>query len=134
MFVERERLYQYIQPQELEQREAMNPDAVSMAYESAVGRIDSEIGYIYNLRNMLAKEGNDRDQTLLLLVTVFMCITIVGNSIQIAPMLQEEYVNAQKKLKELKDQNSTLLDAEKKDLSESNARIEIVSNRGKYLG
>ena len=134
MFIERDRLYLFIQPQELEQHEAVNPKVVDMAYQSAIGRINSEIGYIYDLPAMLAKEDDERDETLLWLVTVLTCATIVGSSVNIAPLLQDEYINVQKRLQELKSGFSTMLDAEKKDLDTANARAEIVYNNKKFLG
>lgn len=134
MFIERERLYLFVQPQEIEQQEAMNPTVVDMAYQSAIGRINSEIGYIYDLPAMLAKTDTDRDETLLWLVTVLTCAAIVGSSINIAPLLQNEYLSAQSRLQELKAGFSTMLDAEKKDTSTANARAEIVYNNKKYLG
>lgn len=134
MFIERERLYLFLQPQELRQFESMNPNVVRMAYDSAIGRINSEIGYIYDLPAMLGKAGEERDQTLMWLVTVLTCSIIAGSSINIAPMLQEEYVNAQRRLQELKAGFSTMLEAEKKPITGDNARMEVVSNKSRYLG
>lgn len=134
MFIERERLYLFVQPQEIEQHEAINPDVVNMAYQSAIGRINSEIGYIYDLPAMLAKTGEERDETLLWLVTVLTCASVVGSSVNIAPLLQDEYINAQKRLQELKAGFSTMLDAAKKDTSTANARMEVVYNNNKYRG
>jgi hypothetical protein len=134
MFIERERIYLFVQPQELVQFESMNPNVVDMAYQSAIGRINSEIGYKYDLPAMLAKTDADRDETLLWLVTVLTCAVIVGSAINIAPLLQNEYLLAQSRLQELKAGFSTMLDAEKKDMATANARMEIVYNNKKYLG
>jgi hypothetical protein len=134
MFIEPERLNLFIQPQELRQREAITPNIVEMAYQSAIGRINSEIGYIYNLPAMLAKTGADRDETLLWLITVLTCSIIAGSDINIAPLLQNEYLMAQSRLQELKAGFSTMLGAEKKETTQPNARTEIVYNNKKYLG
>lgn len=53
----REHLYQYIQPAMLDNLVAMYPDAISVAYQSALAYVQSYIGAMFNVEEILEEGG-----------------------------------------------------------------------------
>lgn len=132
MYIDEAALLQYVTAQQLAQMKAMNPNVVKMSYDTALGYLQSEIGYIYNLPLMLANTGDDRDLTLMWLLTVLTCRNIMGASIQISDTLMQQYEDAVLKIRTLKAGYSKMLDAPAAE--EINANITLVNNDCNYLG
>lgn len=52
----REQLYQFIQPQTLSNLEAMNPNVVDMAYNNALAYVQSYVGAMFDIHEMMLSD------------------------------------------------------------------------------
>lgn len=132
MFVKEIELLQYLTRQQMEQRKAMNPTAVKIAYTSAVGYLRSELAAIYDLDAMLAQEAENRDDTLLWIMLVLTSYNLMGAAVNVSPMLGNEYETVITRISTLKAGFAAIPDAPA--AAEPNARIAIANNARKMRG
>lgn len=105
----REQLYQYIQKNQLDIIESMYPDAVSTAYSSALAYVQSYIGAMFDVEQML--ESGDTSSTALTL-RLALCIStatyVLASSPQYAETIEMHNRQLQTLLKGLKTGNRNM--------------------------
>ncbi len=81
----REQLYQFIQPTQLEVLEQMYPDAVPSAYQNALAYVQSYIGAMFNVDEILASgDSSSTALTLRLALAIQTAIYLLASSPQYA--------------------------------------------------
>lgn len=81
----REQLYQYIQPSQLDILEQMYPDAIPTAYQSALAYVQSYIGAMFNVEDILAMgDTSSTSMTLRLALVIQTAVYLLASSPQYA--------------------------------------------------
>lgn len=81
----REQLYQFIQPSQLEILEQMYPEAVPVAYQNALAYVQSYIGNMFNVDEMLqADDTTSMSLTLRLALAIQTAVFLLASSPQYA--------------------------------------------------
>lgn len=133
MFFAETKLYMYVTPYQVEQYKEMNPDAVTDAYDMALGYLSSEIGHIYDLPAMESEQDEEqKDKTLMWMLVVLTSWNLVGSSTDPSPTLRTQYMRVDEKIQMLKAGFSKFEEGTMKP--EPNANIIIVKNAVKTLG
>ena len=85
----REQLYQFIQPSQLDIIEQMYPDAVDTAYQNALAYIQSYIGAMFNVDEIIANEDTtSTGMTLRLALAIQTAIFLMASSPQYSETIE----------------------------------------------
>ena len=91
---QKEQLYQYIQPNSLRTLEAMNPDAIKIAYASAYAYVHSYVGAMFDIDEMLDNNNTSSTSlTLRLALSISTATYLLASTPQYSEMI--EYHNKQ---------------------------------------
>lgn len=135
IFFQKDELYQWISPQQLEQFEKMYPECVNIAYQNALGLIRSQIGELYDIDAILEQEPDVDKGTLQVfkwMLEVFTAYNITSPSAKHSQTLDDNFQLALKRLQEMKSGASSMSSAPAKEAP--NAWPGVVSNGRKMLG
>lgn len=85
----REQLYQFIQPSQLDILEQMYPDAVATAYQNALAYVQSYVGAMFNVDEMLASgDTSSSALTLRLALAIQTAVYLLASSPQYAETIE----------------------------------------------
>lgn len=133
MYFAEDSLQLWLTQQQLDQFTASYPNAIKEAYESAVGHLESQIGYLWNLDEILAvTDDNMKNRTIKWILQVLTAYYICSSSLDVSEPLRNAYEAVMRKIQELKEGEAFVVDAERKE--EPNARGVIVSRKNQYIG
>lgn len=89
MAFSREQLYQFIQPAQLEIIEQMNADAIDIAYQNAIAYVQSYIGAMFNVDEILSREDTTSTSlTLRLALAIQTAVFLLASSPQYAETVE----------------------------------------------
>lgn len=121
----REQLYQFIQPQQLANIEAMYPDAVATAYQSALAYVQSYIGAMFDITAMLDSEDTSSTAlTLRLALAICTATYILSSSPQFSEVIELQNKQLHTLLRGLKSGNRNFGKAA--IAGEPNVRVQVV--------
>lgn len=85
----REQLYQFIQPSQLEIIEQMYPDAVATAYQNALAYVQSYVGAMFNIEEIIANEDTtSTGMTLRLALAIQTAVFLLSSSPQYSETIE----------------------------------------------
>ena len=118
-------LYQFIQPQQLANIEAMYPDAVATAYQSALAYVQSYIGAMFDITAMLDSEDTSSTAlTLRLALAICTATYILSSSPQFSEVIELQNKQLHTLLRGLKSGNRNFGKAA--IAGEPNVRVQVV--------
>lgn len=134
IYFEKEELYQWISPQQLEQFEKMYPQCVEVSYDSALGYLYSQIGELYDIPAILAGDTNDGTAKIMRwILTVLTAYNITSPSARHSETLRDNFDMVVKKITEMKNGATTLNNAPTKDEPSAWGTV-VNSGKHKMLG
>lgn len=134
IYFEKEELYQWISPQQLEQFEKMYPACFEVAYNSALGYLYSQIGELYDIPAILAKDTNEGTAKIMRwILTVLTAYNITSPSARHSESLRDNFDMVVKKITEMKNGATTLNNAPTKDEPSAWGTV-VNSGKHKMLG
>lgn len=134
IYFEKEELYQWISPQQLEQFEKMYPACFEVSYNSALGYLYSQIGELYDIPAILAKDTNEGTAKIMRwILTVLTAYNITSPSARHSESLRDNFDMVVKKITEMKNGATTLNNAPIKDEPSAWGTV-VNSGKHKMLG
>ncbi|MEG0899019.1 MAG: hypothetical protein RSF40_04830 [Oscillospiraceae bacterium] len=133
MFFPRSAILLWVSEQSLSQFEYMNHDVIAQAYNTALGKLRSQVGNYYDLDKMLAvREEKAKDQTLRWILQVLTAHIICAPSMQVSEPLEDNYKEVANSIRELKGAQVSFEDGEMKQGQSTVG--EIISSKKNYIG
>lgn len=99
----------YLSAQQITQFEAMNPNALEIAFRSAMGLLTAELHDLYDLQAAITVPFKDRNPTLVWLLAILTAVHVAGPSMALSKLLYEQYQMAVNKITELKNHIGVLV-------------------------
>lgn len=126
MFFPKEQLYQFIQPSQLDILERMYPDCIGVAYQNALAYIQSYIGNMFNVDDIIAAaDGSSTAFTLRLALVIQTAIYLLASSPQYAETIELHNKQLHMLLRGLKSGSRNF--GKNAEIEEPNARVQIVN-------
>lgn len=121
----REQLYQFIQPSQLDIIEQMYPDAVATAYQNALAYVQSYIGAMFNVDEIIANEDTtSTGMTLRLALAIQTAVFLLSSSPQYSETIELHNRQIHTLLRGLKSGNRNF--GANAIISEPDVRVSIV--------